>query len=511
MLCAIVARQRHETLLAEMETAVKRGAKLLELRLDFLKSEPRFGSILRKRRCPLIATIRRREEGGKWSGSEERRLQLLRAAIAEGFDYVDLEDDIAGQVARFGSTKRIVSHHNMKTMPHHLPELWERMAKLDPDVIKIAGRAKKASDNFKMLKLVKDASIPTVAFCMDEVGMPSRFLCIKLGSPFTYSAFNPERIVAPGLLTFEVMRDFYNFDSINADTEVYGVIGDPIGHSLSPLVHNAAYFERKMNRLYLPWKVSDRNLSRFLEKLSVAGIRGLSVTIPHKEAILTTGAAGDALVTQAGSANTIVVDSDGKRTLFNTDGPAAINSLEAQLPIDPATGRGSLKDKSVLVLGAGGVARTLAFSLHDRGALVTLSSRTSSKSQALAQAVGCKFVDWAQRESVLVDVVINGTPVGMHPNVDDSPYGIGSMKQGMVFFDTVYNPMMTRMLRDAEERGAKVVTGVDMFVSQAEAQFQLFTGQSAPEGLMKELVLEELSPAKKMLREARLARRKKQK
>ncbi|MBX9652665.1 shikimate dehydrogenase [bacterium] len=509
MLCAIVARQRHESLLAEMKTAVKRGAQLLELRLDFLKSEPRFGMILAKRKCPLIATIRRREEGGKWAGSEERRLQLLRAAIAEGFDYVDLEDDVAGQIPRFGQTKRIVSHHNMRTMPHHLPELWERMAKLDPDVIKIAGKAKKASDNFKMLSVVKNATIPTVAFCMDEVGMPSRLLCVKLGSPFTYSAFNPERIVAPGLLTFDTMRDFYNFDGIKAETEVYGVIGDPIAHSLSPLVHNAAYFELGMNRLYLPWQVSENNLPRFLEKLGIAGVRGLSVTIPHKEAILTTGQAGDPLVTKAGSANTIVIDEEGKRKLFNTDGPAAINSLEAQLPVDPATGHGSLKGRSVLVLGAGGVARTLAFSLHDRGALVTIASRTSSRSQALAQAVGCKFVDWAQRETVLVDVVINGTPVGMHPNVDDSPYGVGSMKQGMVFFDTVYNPMMTRMLRDAEERGAKVVTGVDMFVSQAEAQFEIFTGQKAPAGLMKELVLEELSPAKKMLREARLARRKK--
>ena len=243
--------------------------------------------------------------------------------------------------------------------------------------------------------------------------------------------------------------------------------------------------------------------------MSVGGIRGLSVTIPHKEAILSAGKAGDVLVTQVGSANTIVIDADGNRTLFNTDGPAAILSLESQLPIDPATGKKSLKDKSVLILGAGGVARTLAFSLHDRGALVTLASRTSNRSQALALQVGCKYVDWAQRESLLVDVVINATPVGMYPHVEESPYGIGSMKKGMVFFDTVYNPMMTRMLKDAEEREAKIVTGVDMFVSQAEAQFQLFTGQSAPEGLMKELVLEELSPARKMLREARLARRKK--
>lgn len=506
-LCAIVARQRHESLLAEMDEAFERGARLLELRLDFLRSEPRIKEILAHRRCPVIATLRRREDGGKWAGSEERRVQLLRVAIAEGVDYVDLEEDVAGQIARFGVTKRIVSHHDMKQMPRPIGKLWGRLAKLDPDVIKIAGLAKKASDNFKMLTLCQEAQIPTIGICMGEVGLPSRILAAKVGAPHAYAAFNAERIVAPGLLTYDEMIGLYNFPSVNRQTEVFGVIGDPIAHSLSPLVHNAAFHALKMNRVYLPWRVSTGNLPRFLEKMHTIGMRGLSVTIPHKEAVTALDAKRDALVAKAGSANTVLIHPDGAIELANTDGPAALASLRAELPPNAPGAPVTINGKSVLILGAGGVVRTLAVSLHDAGAIVTLANRTSTKAQDLAREVGCKYVDWAQRESVAAEIVINGTSVGMHPQTDETPYHPGAMKEGMVFFDTVYNPMMTTMLRAAQERGGKVVTGVDMFVGQAEAQFRLFTGKSPPVGLMKELVLEELSPAKKMLREARLQRR----
>jgi 3-dehydroquinate dehydratase/shikimate dehydrogenase len=505
-IAAIIARQRHESLIDEMHHAVDRGAKLLEIRLDYVKSGPRLSQILSARRVPLIATVRRREDGGKWADTEERRLQLLRAAIAEGFDYVDLEDDIAASIPRFGSTRRLISHHDMEGMPKGLSELHAKLAGLDADVVKIAARASKATDNFKMLRLVQQSSLPTIALAMGEYGLPSRVLAGKVGSPFTYAAFNPDRIVAPGLLSFDDMRDLYNVETTSPTTRVLGVIGDPIAHSLSPQVHNAALHATKIDAVYVPWRVSEKNLPKFLDKLDVVGIEGLSVTIPHKEAILARGVADDKLVQRAASANTIRRQPDGTLRLNNTDGPAAMSSLEAHLS-PHADGTRSIAGRSVLVLGAGGVVRTIACCLHDSGAIVTLTSRTASKAQALAQAVGCKFVDWAQRHSVSADIVINGTPVGMHPAVDESPYHAGSMKEGMIFFDTVYNPMMTQMLKDAAHRGAATLTGVDMFIAQAEAQFQLFNNTLPPAGMMKELVLEELSPAKKMLREARLARR----
>jgi 3-dehydroquinate dehydratase/shikimate dehydrogenase len=505
MLCVIVARQRHESLLEEMDDAVARGAKLIELRLDFLRHEPRLGEILKRRKVPLIATFRRKEDGGIWNGSEEKRRQLVRAAITLGFDYVDLEEDVAESVPRFGTTKRIVSLHDMQAMPD-LGETWQRLSKLDPDVIKIAGLGKKATDNFKFLRMIEKATVPTVGICMGEYGTASRVLGPKVGAPFTYCAFNPERIVAPGLLTFDQMRELYRGDEVNASTEVFGVIGDPIAHSMSPLVHNTAYRELGMNRVYLPFRVSEKVLSKFLDKFASAGIRGLSVTIPHKEAIVSRGTPADELVAKSGAANTIHVDEHGIYQLYNTDGPAAIASLLRAMGEDPSATK-ALSGKDVLILGAGGVARPIAFSLHAAGALVTIANRSPDRAQSLAHAVGCKFIDWGMRESHLAEIVINCTKLGMSPDVEQTPIGQGSMREKMIFFDTVYNPIMTQMLRLAQERGAKIVTGVEMFAAQAEAQFKIFTGVDSPAGLMKELVEEELSPARKMLREARLAKK----
>jgi 3-dehydroquinate dehydratase/shikimate dehydrogenase len=505
MLCAIVARQRHETLLEEMDEAVARGAKLLELRLDFLRHEPRLGEILKRRKAPVVATIRRKEDGGIWNGSEEKRKQLLRAAVALGFDYVDLEANVANEIPRFGTTKRLISHHDMNEMPA-LADVWQSLSQLDPDVIKIAGLASKATDNFKMLRMIAKAPIPTVGICMGEFGIASRVLGPKFGAPFTYCAFNPERIVAPGLLTFDQMSELYLGNDVNADTEVFGVIGDPIAHSMSPLVHNTAFRSLRMNRVYLPFRVTEKVLPKFLDKLSQASIKGLSVTIPHKEAIVARGVPADLLVQKTGASNTIHVDQDGVNRLYNTDGPAAISSLLRAMGEDPSATR-ALAGRDVLILGAGGVARPIAFSLHQAGALVNIANRSADRAQALAQLVGCKFIDWGMRESHLAEIVINCTKVGMHPDVDESPIQQGSMREKMIFFDTVYNPIMTQMLRWAKERGANIVTGVEMFAAQAEAQFKIFTGVDPPAGLMKQLVEEELSPARKMLREARLEKK----
>ncbi|MBY0586451.1 shikimate dehydrogenase [bacterium] len=505
MLCAIIARQRHETLLEEMDEAVARGAKLLELRLDFLRHEPRLGEILKRKKVPVIATLRRKEDGGIWNGTEEKRQQLLRAAVALGFDYVDLEADVAAEIPRFGPTKRIVSHHEMTEMPH-LGECWQSLSQLDPDVIKIAGLAGKATDNFKMLRMIAKAEVPTVGICMGEFGIASRVLGPKFGAPFTYCAFNPERIVAPGLMTFDQMNELYRGNEVNAKTEVFGVMGDPIAHSMSPLVHNTAFRELRMNRVYLPFRVTEHVLPKFLDKLSHAEVRGLSVTIPHKEAIVSRGMAGDELVAMAGAANTIHVDDHGAYRLYNTDGPAAMASLLRAMGEDPSDSK-AFAGRDVLILGAGGVARPIAFSLHQAGAIVSVANRSADRAQSLAHAVGCKFIDWGMRESHLAEIVINCTKLGMHPDVDETPIQQSAMREKMIFFDTVYNPIMTKFLLLAKDRGAKIVTGVEMFAAQAEAQFRIFTGVDPPAGLMKQLVEEELSPARKMLREARLAKK----
>lgn len=504
-LCVTLARQRHRMLMAEMDAAAKAGAKLLELRFDYLSSEPRLKQILGQRTCPVIATVRRRSDGGQWRGSEDKRLMLLRTAIVEGVDYVDLELDIASKVPRYGQTKRIVSFHDMNGMPADLKALYRQILECDPDIVKIAARGHSILDVFRMLQLLREAEKPTIAICMGEIGIPSRILGACFGSPFTFAAFNPGRIVAPGLLTYDVLKHVYHYEEINEQTEIYGVIGDPIRQSLSPVVHNAAFRAAGLNKVYVPFQVPPESLNEFMEQVKAFGIRGLSVTIPHKREIRSFGKDGDPLTTRAAAANTIVKTGD-EYVCYNTDGPAAIEAVEKALSPD-AEGRRSLKDRTVLLLGAGGVAATLAHAFGQKGSIVTIASRRPEQAKELAEAAGCTTVEWSERHTRTFDVVVNCTPLGMYPDrMEQTPFHGGSFKEGMVVFDTVYNPEKTMFLKEAAERNCKTVSGMEMFVGQAEAQFKLFTGQEPPEGLMLSLVREELSPAKNMLREARLAK-----
>ncbi|MFO0945072.1 MAG: shikimate dehydrogenase [Planctomycetota bacterium] len=507
-ICVTIARRRHQKLLEEMDAARAQGARMMEIRLDFLAREPRLDEILKRRSCPLVATIRRKKDGGQWTESEEKRLLLLRSAIVAGFDYVDIEWDVADKIPRYGSTKRILSHHDMQQMPSDLGKLHRTMVERDADIVKIAAKANDPAENFAMLRLVADAKVPTVAFCMGDLGTLSRIAGAKLGSPYTYAAFNPERIVAPGLLTLAEMRELYRYESINAETGIYGVIGDPIAQSLSPLVHNTCFQELGLNKVYVPIRIPVECLDRFLAGMGSIPVEGLSVTIPHKQNILPFGQISDPLVRATGSANTMIRVGD-KYELFNTDGPAAMQSLEAALPIDRRTGKRSLKDRAVVVLGAGGVARTIAHSLQAAGALVTITNRTYERATELARDVGCSALEWNQRHLRQWDIVINCTKLGMYPEVEKTPFHGGSIREKMVVFDTVYNPENTALLQAAKEHDAIVVSGVSMFVAQAEAQFRRFAGQDPPRGMMETLVREELSPARNMLRQVRLSSGKK--
>jgi 3-dehydroquinate dehydratase/shikimate dehydrogenase len=329
---------------------------------------------------------------------------------------------------------------------------------------------------------------------MGDIGVPSRLLTGRAGSPLTYATFHHERGLAPGQLSFEQMSGLYGYDSIDEQTEVYGVIGDPVGQSLSPLVHNTALKQAGLNKVYLPFRVPREHLDAFLDDAADLGIRGLSVTIPHKEAVLRRLARIDGAVRGVGAANTIVFE--GRDLVgYNTDYRAAMDSL-ATVINPPADQQRWLDGKTALVLGAGGAAKAVAYGLARRGAEVVLASRTSQRAEKLAEKVGCKAVDWGARHNFFVDVLVNCTPVGMHPQVDDSPYDKLYLKPHMVVLDTVYNPETTLLVKEARQRHCVVVTGVDMFVRQAALQFKLFTGLDASEELMRGVIKRATGAAK---------------
>ena len=494
MICVSIGRGRHRHVIAEHRHLCEQGAELVELRLDYISGEVNVKRLLTDRPSPVVISCRRERDGGKFTGSEESRLTLLRTAIAEGAEYVDLEDDVAGDVPRFGPAKRIVSLHDFRKTPDDLEAIHRRLAKLDPDIVKVCTMANRALDNFRMLRLVEQSKLPTIGLCMGDIGIPSRILAGRFGAPLTYATFHHERALAPGQLSFEEMTDLYHYDQIDRQTELYGVIADPVGHSLSPTIHNAAFAHLKLNKVYVPIRVPREDLSQFIEEAPKMGFKGLSVTIPHKEAVIEKLTQADGAVRGIGAANTVIFEGE-QRLGYNTDYRAAMSSLEEAMEITPEQ-ETPLKNKTALVLGAGGVGKAIAFGLIRRGAKVVLADGVADRAEELAERLQCRWTEWQARHAVPADLLFNCTPVGMHPNVDESPYAKHHLRPAMIVFDAVYNPENTLLVKDARARNCKVITGVDMFVRQACLQFQLFTGQDGPGELMREVIKRATGAAK---------------
>ncbi len=496
MICVSIGRGRHRHMMAEHKHLSDNGIELVELRLDYINGEVQVKRLLKDRPCPVVVTCRRKADGGRWEHSEDARLRLLRTAIVEGADYVDLEDDVAPIVRRYGTTKRIVSHHDFQKTPADLPEIHERLAAMDPDVIKIATMANHPSDNLRMLEMVQSSKVPTVGVCMGDIGVPTRVLCGRAGAPFTFATFNEERALAPGQIGWRQMREIYRYDSIKPTTSIYGVVADPVAHSLSPVVHNAAIAAAGIDAVYLPFRVPAEQIDEFLETAGRWPLAGLSVTLPHKEAVLRHAVHVDDLARAIGAANTLSFTADGV-TASNTDATAAIESLMAQLESDEQpSGEDGLGVNKAIVLGAGGAARAVAFGLKQRGIEVTIASRTVERARKIATEVGCKVVEWSARHRMPYDCVVNATPVGMHPDVDVSPYEKEHLRPYMVVFDTVYNPENTLLIKEARSVGCRVVTGVDMFVRQAAIQFRIWHGTEPPHDLIREALKRATASAK---------------
>ncbi len=494
MICVSIGRGRHRHVLAEHRHLVEQGATLVELRLDYVQGRVNIKRLLDDRPCPVIMTCRRRQDGGKFNGTEEARLVLLRSAIAEGVDYIDVEEDIATQIPRFGKTKRIISYHNFRKTPNDLDSLHARLASLDADIVKIATMANHPHDTVRMLHLIRDSQTPTVAMCMGDIGTPSRILGGRYGAPFTYATFHHERTLAPGQLSYQQMTDIYHYDQINDETVVYGVIGDPIAHSLGPQIHNAALAAEGINAVYVPFRVPSEDLERFVDEAPRLGIRGLSVTLPHKEAIAAKLTAIDPAVKGIEAVNTVVFE-EARGVGYNTDYKAAMDSLEStvgEIGAHPSP----LEGKTALLLGAGGVARAIAYGLDRRGVKTLVASRTFSRAKALAYRHGVKAVEWSARHSINPDILINCTPIGMHPNVDESPYDRHYLRPPLLVFDAVYNPESTLLVKEARNQSCLTVTGVEMFIRQACLQFRLFTGVEPSSELMRGALKRSIGPVK---------------
>jgi 3-dehydroquinate dehydratase / shikimate dehydrogenase len=488
-ICAVVVGRTAAEMRGGLRLALH-GARTIELRLDWLRGqgeiERMVGWIAANRRrlgvgsrVTLIATCRRVSAGGKFRGNVAREVEILRAAAASGCEWVDFEIESAEKISREkfrglrGCARVLVSFHDFRRTPSDLRRVTKRLARVGGDAIKIAAQARGLRDASRVLETAR-TSRRVVAVPMSDAAAAARILALRAGSELAYAPVGEAS--APGQISLEQMTSLYRADRLTRRTRVYAVIGDPIGHSLSPQLQNAGFRARRMDAVYVPVLV--RDLQDFLAAIGPLGISGFSVTLPHKEAILRYLDDCDPLAAEIGAVNTVVVRGGGKLFGYNTDYVGVLRALERRLP---------LVGSSVLVLGAGGSARAVAFALGRAGANIRICARRLGKARLLARATGGEATERRHLRSEFFDAIVNTTPVGMFPRVGESPLEARELNCRLVF-DLIYRPGETRLLRLARRRGIETVSGLEMFVAQGTAQWEIWTGERAPVREMAEAV-----------------------
>jgi len=522
-----IASDTIEAIREDIAKAVDRGADMIELRVDLMPDVPdeHLAGLFERPAAdvPMLLTIRSAEEGGDWTRSEVERIECL-AAWGGLADYVDIElatwrrdatlreslqivtepdgeQRAPAEASGVANRERglILSKHDFASRPVSLHgDLVEMLGAGDCIIPKLAWRARTVRDNFEAFELMRSSPRPLIAICMGPDGVASRILAKKFGAFATFAALDVGRESAPGQVTLDVLRDTYRWDEIDVKTHVYGVLGDPVGHSLSPHVHNAAFREAGVNAVYVPLRVGAtyEAFKAFMVEVQARpwlDFRGFSVTLPHKANALRfirdNGGSFSPEAQRVGAVNTMRLEPDDRWSGSNTDLPAAMETISSGL----ADGWDKLPGIDAAVLGAGGVARAVVAGLCDRGVSVTIYNRTLAKSKALAEEFGCQHAAWDDRAKGRHALIVNCTSVGLAPEIDASPMPVGSLGADQAVFDTVYNPLCTRLLRESQAAGCLTMDGVEMFARQAATQFEHWTKRRIPVGFYRQATLAALS------------------
>jgi len=473
--------------MVEKAESLVRDNTFLEFRLDYLPRPALALSRLKQfheyyPQVVSIATCRRAANGGKFRGSIASQLDLLSKAAAAGCQLVDVELQSGARCKpdywnRLRSRAAlIVSYHDFHAT-RRLEETLAKMTALSADFYKIVTTATTLSDNVTMMKFLEKNGDKhsLIGLCMGEQGIVSRVLAVRAGSAFTFAAVREDEKTGPGQMTAQDLRGTYRIEQVDAATRVYAVAGDPVAHSLSPALMNAALRRETVNGVYLA--LHAKNLKDLMACVRDIPIHGLSITMPYKEAILRHLDNTDPYTSKIGACNT-VVRQDGKLYGFNTDTAGVVRPLQQRLSLDKA---------KILVLGAGGAARAAVFGLKERGAEVYILNRTAGPAQKLARSARARTIRRTDLKKLSFDAIINATPVGMG-NTRESPLNEHEIKAHYVF-DMIYDPMETRLMKMAKAAGAEVIPGVEMFVQQAARQFEIWTGKPAPVDEMMRVVI----------------------
>lgn len=512
-LCVAIFARDPKQVQRDAALAAEAGADLVELRVDHLTKLGDIGPMVKACRLPVIITCRPTWEGGHSHLPDgERRSLMVHAHTTLGVKHVDIELETLRKTSENpheNSVGRIISSHDFEGRPVKLNNLVAELNAAPGEVAKIVWTARTIRDNLEAFELLQHRQKPMIALCMGEAGLISRVLAKKFGAFLTFATLPGDAGTAPGQISVQDMKRLYRWDAITPATKTYGVVGSPIAHSMSPAIHNAAFDATRHDGVYLPLLVNAgyESFKAFMESfVPFAGLdlSGLSVTIPHKENALRylqeKNATIDPLAARIGAVNTITIDRNGAGgpTLSgtSTDYAAILDSITATLGIT----REELANYRVAVLGAGGTGRTAVAALAHYGATVVVYNRTKDRADALAaefngQSGKVVAARWEKLCDSCCHIYINTTSLGMHPNVDASPFddAAPAFTPDTLVFDAVYNPIQTKLLKQAEAAGAKTINGVEMFVRQAAGQFEAWTGKNAPVEVMRKVVEERLS------------------
>ncbi|MGC2657661.1 MAG: shikimate dehydrogenase [Bryobacteraceae bacterium] len=482
-ICVALGCSTPEELNLAAHREYKDGGTFLEFRLDYLRDPLSGIALLRDLRqtypdLAILATCRHKRNHGHFGGSPERQFDILADAGRGGATALDLEVEAAepakvAVAALRSAAPLIVSYHDFEKTPALQPVL-NRLTHIPADAFKIAVTARKPSDNLRLLNFLRQPrDAPLIAMAMSEIGSASRILSPGMGSLFTFAAPSDVKGTAPGQVPAALLRTLYRADKLSAHTRVFGVIADPVAHSKSPTIHNRALHARRVDAVYLPFRVPPSQLRDWMIMALGLPVCGFSVTIPHKQRIMRYIDVIDPLAKRIGAVNTVWRKA-GKWRGVNTDVAGVVEPLRRRLRLSHA---------SILIAGYGGAARAAAFALSDAGANITITGRNLKSAKTLAAAIKAEAISLEDAGTKTFDAMVHATPLGMDPNPE------GCLLEGRIpaklVFDMVYNPRETLLLRRAKQQGCEIVYGSEMLIEQAACQFEIFTGEAPPRDVMK--------------------------
>lgn len=466
IVASVIASSTEEMVRAMCESTA--GADLVEARADSV-SEPDLAPLKGAGDKPIILTCRSSREGGLFQGSEEERLRLLRRAFDMGFDYVDVETSFATpELLRHRKRSRVIlSHHVFDHCPSDLAGLVRRAIERGADMVKLAVKTSSLAEAKRLADAgleARERGIGYTPVALGPSGVAARILASRFGADFTYASARGLPPAGPGQLDIEALLTLYRFRTLGAATRIYGILGYPAAGSLSPAMHNAWFARQGLDAVYVPFEEED--VESFVSAARDLNVAGISVTMPHKQTILSFLDEVDPLARRVGAVNTVTGRS-GKWVGFNTDIEGVVRPISKRIDI---------RGKQAVILGAGGAARAAAFGLAREGAKLAILARRYPKAVELADAVGAvagrpeDVADWNW------DILVNATPVGSGDFEGKLPAPLRSIRSGKVVLDMVYEPESTALLEMAESEGAVGISGLEMLVAQACCQEEIWTG-----------------------------------